>query len=188
MYQALYHENPTIILFYFISIVATGRKVLALNAPPTINLPKKSHETVTKERRVFNKQTTVKNVIEAPVYKNSANFCSRADKLTLNGWTLQLNEDQVKLKFFLPKILIPKYEVIVDTSINYQCFVFGWRVPSVPYSLHDVTISYLLGEITEENVEDLVVHTIPHEVDISDSDPYKSEQYMRSQGMSNFGQ
>ena len=128
----------------------TGKKVIKLNALPTINLPLKSHETIQSECRVTVKcvQNETFNDTSMPVYANFQELSCRIEKLKLNGWTISKSDSSIILTFKIAEIRIPKLEIFINKSLELTYFVFGWRVPVIcklvdKYALNTVTISNL---------------------------------------------
>ena len=85
----------------------------------------------------------------APPYRNFGEFTKKLAQVKLKGWTREVNEKTVKLNYSIPNAMIPKYTVIIEDSLEYQCFVFGWRIPKeheifTSHSLNEITISVLL--------------------------------------------
>ena len=121
------------IAIYFFIIIETGRKTLKLGVLPSINLPAKSHETPkTEARRHLN---IVGNYVEVsenkPSYRSWQELCSRTGKLKLLEWSFGVDNEQenAHLKYFVSPFTVPKYEIIVNNSLEYTVVVFGWRLP-----------------------------------------------------------
>ena len=125
----------------------------SLQALPTQHLPEKSHETKSAERRTLIRCEPAAAVpVNTPPYHSFVEFVKKLAPVKLNGWTREVTAEMVKLTHTTENAIIPKYTVIVEKSLNYQCFVFGWRVPKehnlfASHSLNDLTISVLLNKI-----------------------------------------
>ena len=123
---------------------------------PTVNLPIKSHETIKSPERTH--PDTVKYVAvkesKKPMYKTFADFCNRAQKLKLSNWTVDFTDTNSSFKLFSSPYAIPNIHVIVDSSLQFNCAVYGWILPDDHKlykthfrSLRNVTISQLLCNI-----------------------------------------
>ena len=159
------------VFFYF--YLETGRKTLKLNALPTLNLPVKSHESApTTERREIIRHVTETFEAPMPTYTNFQELCIRAEKLKLQPWTLTRNDSGLELSFPSKEFFVPRYQILINESLEVTCCVFGWRVPASAqfiqdHSLIDTTISTLTKEIeltaicegVSQEVEGTVLHS-----------------------------
>ena len=156
---------------------------------PTVNLPEKSHDTIKIERKPLSERKPITENLPnvKPCYKHWNEFLSRAKKLKLQTrWSLHVDscKAQAHFKCFVSPFTVPKYEIIVNETLEFTCFVFGWMIPDdnaiyklFKRSLRNVTISILMHEIETyqmcEGVEKvspdsmLLNHAVPTEVDLN---------------------
>ena len=120
--------------FYIFCLVHAEKMVKrkpVFGAIPTLNMPIKSHDSVTNEREPRN---IVKDY-EAPsikkhIYETFNEFCSRVKKLKrLDSWIVEILDDRVILKFVVKQLLLPKFEIHVDDSLGFAVLVFGCCLP-----------------------------------------------------------
>ncbi|XP_047137374.1 uncharacterized protein LOC124813866 [Hydra vulgaris] len=186
-----------------IEFTKTGRKTLRLGVVPTLNLPVKSHPTTKPtERRHLNivkDRTTINKNAYKPVYNTFEEFKMRIQKLKLNEWEISIFDETVLFKHMENPFLLSKFEVFVDTSLDYSCIVFGWSLPVCTelYKLHsrslkNITISLLLQELLSYNIcdgirnissTDLLLHTVSCKTNfnhIIDGSPPEVKTYFRS--------
>ena len=193
--------------FIYIFYLETGRKTLKLEAIPTQNLPIKSHDSIKPpERRHINivKDMVVESTenIKKPAYKDWTEFCNRVQKLKLHQWNIKFNDDSsAHFQHREKPYLVPKFEVIINDSLEFTCVVFGWSLPNVSCiykhymrSLRNITISELLKEMLSYHVcrgidnnvnvinSTIVSHTIPCELNptqLSDGKPNNDVRFQR---------
>ena len=122
---------------FLIYYLGKGVKVLRLQALPTQNLPQKSHEVAAKlERR------HLQIVKEIPLpnsnTKRTKNLCTslrvmenKISKQKLSGFQLQSTERNIILRKMMSPYTIPYFEIIIDESLEFTCYILGWKVPDV---------------------------------------------------------
>ena len=83
----------------FLLFSETGKKSLALQAIPTQNLQKKSHEGSKRpERRQIVKEILVSKEINKTVYKSLEDLWNKISKLKLSYWIKEYETNKVTLK------------------------------------------------------------------------------------------
>uniref|UniRef100_A0A7M5WQG4 THAP-type domain-containing protein n=1 Tax=Clytia hemisphaerica TaxID=252671 RepID=A0A7M5WQG4_9CNID len=117
----------------------TGLRKLKLFALPTENLPKKSFEkeAATVRRQLVrdplpllvsdpNPTAVVENV-----YESFDEFVSYCSKWELPNWKVLSTADQSFVTYRLEnsKFSIPKFEIIVNTSLEFTVRLYGWYLP-----------------------------------------------------------
>ncbi|XP_047124807.1 uncharacterized protein LOC124807192 isoform X3 [Hydra vulgaris] len=181
-------------------IEESGRKTLKLGSVPTLNLPVKSHETFTTERRKLEKVCINKpKTKKAVCYKHWEDFVSRATKLkNVYNWqvTIDDNKQIAQFKNFEIPFSLPKCEVIVNDSLEFTCLLFGWKLPDdhIIYkdfkrSMTNVLIQNLLQKISLLNVckgidqeiinSSVLNHVIPFDYDLDTISPMQYKELKR---------
>ena len=169
-----------LISFFFIP-PENGKKVIRLGAVPTINLPRKSHDTENNVSTPRRQLPSIVKDIEPPViikdsYKNFAEFRNKVKSLKLNGWVYVATDTNVHFKYFDIKFVRPVYEIIVKADLQFTCIYLGWVLHGSTfqqYSLKTVTISTLMKEVINMSVcpgllnsnEESVSHVCPLSID-----------------------
>ena len=166
------------------------------NVVPTICLPTKSHDSITKERRILVREYIPEvPSTSKPIYKNFTDLCNRASNLKLRNWILRNDENCVYLHLPSPEFRIPKFEIFVKSFLEVICLVIGWRVPKTNdfyhfYSLDKTTLSVILNKLEElsicEGIDcnvdfNVTNHAVPCTIDLNDPNevPYRSKSYNR---------
>ena len=100
---------------------------------PTLNLPIKSHTSQQSgdfPSRDDEAKPTSPSVCK-PYFKNFGDFIKHVDSLKLSNWTRLTQEDNscVTLSMFDGIHHLPKYQVIVDSSLGFSVSVYSWFLP-----------------------------------------------------------
>ena len=95
------------------------RKKLRFGALPTVDMPRRSHDSKPPESR-------------SRCYKSFIEFCERTRSLkSISDWSVKLLEDRKLFKKMVEQYLLPEVEIIVDDSLGFTVKVFG------SYLVHD---------------------------------------------------
>ena len=108
----------------------TGKLVMKPGALPTLELPVKSHDTPKPERREIIRHIPEEPVVDDQphvIYKSYDEFCARLQKLKLGKWALSVS-DKCVLSQSSPVFRVPKFDIVINQSLDYVCYVFGWRL------------------------------------------------------------
>ena len=181
----------------------TGLRKLKLFALPTENLPKKSFEKQATVRRqlVRNLLPSFSSPVSADpnptvvvenVYENFDEFVSYCSKWKLSNWNVLFTGGQCFITYNLEnsKFSIPKFEIIVNASLEFTVRLYGWYLPDDhnlykrhKRSLRNVTLSDFCTSILKFNVCDgisssviapnSVIHAIPLKYDEENQVPNK---------------
>ena len=112
-------------------------KVLRLQSLSTQNLPQKSHEVTAKPNR---RHPQIVKEIPLPNSntKRTKNVCTslrdmenEISKQKLSGFQLQSTERKMFLRKMMSPFTIPYFEIIIDKSLEYTCYILGWKEPDV---------------------------------------------------------
>ena len=125
-----------------IEYTPTGKKTVKLCALPTQNLPKPYRATSKgPPRRVLLRAV---NEVDLPTYSpplsSSTNFIAGYKDLKdmrtaisiMNSTDISLQEidlETLTLKIYEKPYIVPKVEVVIDTTLDFTCLVFGFKVP-----------------------------------------------------------
>ena len=121
------------------------KKKPRFGALPTLNLPKKSHESRKPTPRP-----------ERSIVKDRFNeLCQRVKSLkSLKNWKMKIKEDRILLKKRLDPYVLPQLEIVVDDSLGFTVKVFGsYLLEDHPIYLEyrrtvqNVTVSNLIKEL-----------------------------------------
>ena len=185
-----------------IELTKTGKKTLKLNALPSINLPIKSHNCLPSvERRINVRHSQEASNSKSKIYFYTSfdEFYKRIALLQLNDWNVTSSQNAVVLRKFLLPCIVPHIKILVDESLEFTVFVFGWPLPDdhtlykkYYRSVRNITISDLIKNIMLLNLcpgvgiksEGLISHVIPCEVDLQEENwpenPFPTRGYERS--------
>ena len=112
-------------------VLETGRKTLKLGALPTMNLPQKTVETPKfPERRQI-----IKTIIESKKshfpYKDFPDFTRQLFKRKFGKeWQMDISdENKLAFKYFSKSYLIPKFQIVIDKSLEFTLATSGWLLP-----------------------------------------------------------
>ena len=157
----------------------TGQKSLRLEAVPTKHLPAKSQDKPKIERRELVRNENLDfQVSDKHCYQIFDEFCSRAQRLQLTNWDININKDIVNLKKFISPYTLPYCDITI----------LGWILPDTHSlyktfcrSVRNVTLSELLKRIIALNLccgvnietysEKVISHVIPCNINLDDIDP-----------------
>ena len=132
------------------------KKKPRFGALPTLNLPKKSHEsrkpTPRPERSIVKDN---KEPLPNRYYKGFNELCQRVKSLkSLKNWKMKIKEDRILLKKRLDPYVLPQLEIVVDDSLGFTVKVFGSYLPEdhpiyLQYrrTVQNVTVSNLIKEL-----------------------------------------
>ena len=183
-----------------IELTKSGQKTLKLNALPTTNFPKKSHNPETTiERREIVRHELVTHKPKQYLYENFDELTKRVSLLQLKEWRVTMSQDNIVFEKFLPPCIVPHTKIFVDESLEFTIIIFGWPLPddhnlykNYYRSVRNVTISDLIKNIMSLNLcpgvgiksEGLISHVVPCEVDMQDENwhenPFPTRGYERS--------
>ena len=126
-------------IYYMSSVIISfadpKRKVLATGTVPTENLPTRSHEGETKERRVLVKHkfpdqpststgvtssTSTINALLNQLRKSDVVSCWKVVDDTSSGIKMELYDDCHS---------VPKYTMICDSGLTFTLFTYHWPIP-----------------------------------------------------------
>ena len=111
---------PFVCVFSVHSAKMTKKK-LRFGALPTVNMPRRSHESKPPERRPA--RSVVRDVetkSRSSCYKSFLEFCERTKSFkSIGDWCVKLSEDRVIFKKMVEPYLLPEVEIIVDDSLGF---------------------------------------------------------------------
>ena len=113
------------------------RKHLRTGAVPTMNLPTKSHSQNNIPCRKYvtlnidDQKAPIPDNKVKPYFNNLAEFKKHVDSLKLSCWTKTTQEEttSVVLSLFDGIHHLPKYQLVVDSSLGFSISVYGWFLP-----------------------------------------------------------
>lgn len=183
------------------------KKKPKIGALPTLNMPKRSHDTTKPATRPSRTVVTNNPVTEnAKKYYQSFNdLCKRVKTLkTLNDWIVQELEDRLVLKKKRSQVMLPEIEIMIDDSLGFTIYVYGWLLPEDHElytanlrSITNITVSDLVKSIATQSIcpgvkpsefsSSIVHHVIPKSVDplFNDDDggtSFPHQEYWRTRG------
>ena len=130
------------------------KKKPKIGALPTLNMPKRSHDTtksVTRPSRTMVTNNPVSEIAKK-YYQSFNDLCERVKTLkTLNDWIVQELEDRLVLKKRSSQVMPPEIEIVIDDSLGFTIYVYGWLL-SEDHELYTAN----LRSITNIAVSDLV--------------------------------
>lgn len=132
------------------------KKKLRFGALPTVNMPRRSHESKPPEPRPA--RSVVRDVepeSRSSCYKSFLEFCELTKSLkSIGDWCVKLSQDRVIFKKMVEPYLLPEVEIIVDDSLGFTVKVFGsYLVDDHPLYLKyrrtmcNVTLSNLVKDL-----------------------------------------
>ena len=130
------------------------KKKPKFGALPTLNMPKRRHDATKSaarpSRSVINDNPVTVN--SKKYYRSFNDLCFRVKTLkTLNGWILEELEDRLVLKKKSSQVTLPEIEIMIDDSLGFTIYVYGWLLPDD----HELYTSNLRS-VTNITVSDLV--------------------------------
>ena len=130
------------------------KKKPKIGALPTLNMPKRSHDTTKPAARPLRSVVNDNPVTESSnkYYQSFSDLCKRVKTLkTLNNWIVQELEDRLVLKKKSSNAMLPEIQVMIDDSLGFTIYVYGWLLPE-DHELYTTN----LRSITNITVSDLV--------------------------------
>ena len=197
-------------VFAFISVHSEKmvKKKPKFGALPTLNLPRRSHDSTKPAARPSRSVVNDDPVTESSkkYYQSFNDLCKRVKTLkTLNDWIVQELEDRLVLKKKSSQVTLPEIEIMVDDSLGFTIYVYGWLLPEDHElyttnlrSVTNITVSELVKSISTLSIcpgvkpselsSSIVHHVIPKSVDpflVSDDDDgcsFPHQEYWRTRG------
>ena len=105
---------------------------------PTAKLPEKSHDIPKCERRTVQRGQTLDTPGNQPSTFTALSqkifsiedLNKQVQKKSIHPWlTNKSNEDEVRFELFDECHCIPKYTVVVDSTLEFSIFAYNWPVP-----------------------------------------------------------
>ena len=184
------------------------KKKPKFGALPTLNFPKRNHDATKPAARPSRSVVNDDPVTESSkkYYQSFNDLCKRVKALkTLNDWIVQELEDRVVLKKESSQATLPEIEIMIDDSLGFTIYVYGWLLPEDHElyttnlrSVTNITVSDLVKSISTlpicpgvkpfELSSSIVHHVIPKSVDpfsVNDADDGSSfphQEYWRTHG------
>ena len=172
---------------YFFLLLETGRKTIKLGALPILNLPQKSHSTFkSPERRHINIVKETEPLIPKKWCKSFTELCSKTATLKLTNWEVKQCETSICFKQFEEPYMVPKYQIVVDDSLAFTCYIYGWLLPEdhslyksylrtvcnigIPELLRSLQMFLVCPGIKSNDSNELVSHAIPRKLDLESLD------------------
>ena len=114
------------------------RKALRVGALPTVNLPERSHQAkyVLPRRPLTIVDQSSQDATKKDCYRSFKELCERTKKLELPEWQQEYTPEKLVLKLFVSPLLIPKFEVIIESNFHFTCVVYGCVLAS-NHSVYD---------------------------------------------------
>ena len=125
------------------------KKKPKIGALPTLNMPKRSHDTTKPVARPLRSVVNDNPVTESSnkYHQSFSDLCKRVKTLkTLNNWIVQELEDRLVLKKKSYNAMLPEIQIM-----GFTIYVYGWRLPE-DHELYTTN----LRSITNITVSDLV--------------------------------
>ena len=183
------------------------KKKPKIGALPTLNMPKRSHDTTKPATRPSRTVVTNNPVAEnvKKYYQSFNDLCKRVKTLkTLNDWIVQELEDRLVLKKERSQVMLPEIEIMIDDSQGFTIYVYGWLLPEDHElytanlrSITNITVSDLVKSIATQSIcpgvkpsefsSSIVHHVIPKSLDpfFDDDDggtSFPHQEYWRTRG------
>ena len=184
------------------------KKKPKFGALPTLNIPKRSHNTTKPKARralsVVNDNTSTEEP-RKKCYSSFSELCKRIKVLkTLNEWTVKFLEDRLVLQK-RSNLMLPELEIMIDDSLGFTISVYGWFLPEDHEiytenfrSVTNITLSDLVKSIDTLMIwpgvkpsqlsSNIVHHLIPKSVDplfhenMTDANSFPHQEYWRTCG------
>ena len=201
------------IYIYFFTFISVHSEKMVKKKPkfgalPTLNFPKRNHDATKPAARPSRSVVNDDPVTESSkkYYQSFNDLCKRVKALkTLNDWIVQELEDRVVLKKESSQATLPEIEIMIDDSLGFTIYVYGWLLPEDHElyttnlrSVTNITVSDLVKSISTlpicpgvkpfELSSSIVHHVIPKSVDpfsVNDADDGSSfphQEYWRTHG------
>ena len=178
------------------------KKKPKFGALPTLNMPKKSHDSrkpVPRPSRTIVRDHEDKT--NKRIYESFEELCVRVKSLkTLSTWKLEQLNDRMLIKRLSDSFLLPELELIIDDSLGFTVKVFGCLLPedhelysSCFRSVMNVSVSNLVKDmdsyficpgVEPSTCSDVIQHVIPKFVDHlkGEEESFPNKQYWRAKG------
>lgn len=183
------------------------KKKPRFGALPTLNMPKKSHETEKPAARPARSVPLSDSSISAcssrsrsVYYKTFSELCQKMKSLkSLNEWSYKTFSDRLVIRKELEQFLLPKLEICIDNSLGFTVKMFGSFLVDdhelyLKYhrSMQNVTLSMLVKELEAYTVCDgvnpsemtskLYHHVVPlnPDLDLDDNEQFPHKGYWRA--------
>ena len=130
------------------------KKKPKIGALPTLNMPKRSHDTTKPAARPWRSVVNVNPITESSkkYYQSFKDLCKRVKTLkTLNDWIVKELEDRLVLKKKSSQVMLPEIQIMIDDSLGFTIYVYGWLL----YEDHELYTTNLRS-VTNITVSDLV--------------------------------
>lgn len=104
------------------------KKKPKIGALPTLNMPKRSHDTTKPAARPLRSVVNDNPVTESSnkYYQSFSDLCNRVKTLkTLNNWIVQELEDKLVLKKKSSNVMLPEIQIMIDDSLGFIIYVYG---------------------------------------------------------------
>ena len=155
---------------------------------PVLKLPQKSHSTSKSPARrhiyIFKDRETPSS---KKWCKNFTELRKKTFSLKLTNWVISQCETNISFKLFEEPFIVPKYEIVVDDSLGFTCFIYGWLLPEDHFlyktdirTISNVGIPELLRFVTTDicicpgimnSINDgLLLHAVPRKIDLNSHD------------------
>ena len=171
----------------------------------TLNMPKRSHDTVKPIARPLRSVVHDKTVTESSqkYYRSFSDLCKRVKTLkTLQKWTVQELQDRLVLQK-KSSLMLPELELMIDDSLGFTISVYGWLLPEDHeiYKMNlrstcNITVSDLIRSINTLHIcpgvtpfelsSNVVHHVIPKSTDPlfidsdSNANSFPHQEYWRT--------
>lgn len=199
-----------LLFFLLVESVKMTKKRPKFGVLPLLNMPQKSHQSVSKPARPLRSVVSEEsldyhlNKAKTSCYKNFPDFCKRAQALkSMREWCIKVEEDRIVLKKAEGSPCLPELELIVGNSLGFTVIVYGWLLPDdhILYteylrSMKNITLRDLVKVLTQSCIvcpgieqfemnSNIIHHSIPKSVDplnCDDNEPtnISYKEYWRS--------
>ena len=104
---------------------------------PTENLPEKSHEAPKRERRPLVRNVNTPDIDQpstsyqpALQYCDFEDFTNQLEEKNIQPWQFEIsNEGEIRIHLHDQLHSVPKYIIVVNSSLEFTIFVFNWPLP-----------------------------------------------------------
>ena len=139
------------------------KKKLKFGALPTLNLPKRTHDTVhapSRSLRLAVRHDIGDIEINKKCYSSFIDVCKRVKTLkTLQEWTVQELSDRLLCQKKTAGVMLPEVELMIDDSLGFTISVYGWLLPEDHdiyttnlRSVCNLTISDLIKSLNSQHI------------------------------------
>ena len=160
------------------------KKKPKFGALPTLNMPKKSHDSRKPVPRLprFIVRDYEGNESNKRIYKNFEELCVRVKSLkTLSTWKLEQLNDRMLIKRLRDSFLLPELELVIDDSLGFTIKVYGCFLPgdhelysnylrsvmnvSVSNLVKDMESYFICPGVDPSTCHGVIQHVVPKYVD-----------------------